>query len=758
MKDVPYEEAKTWFENNDKSWLLIFDNADNESIDYFDFFPSGNYGCILMSTRIPDFAQYYSTVGCQDDDFEKLRLHESIELLLKCAGVPTQQWETAWADARQVIGDDVLSQHALAITQAGAFIKKGLATLKEYPTMYKKQRKQLLTYHQKQAKSRYGDVYATFEVSAEAMRNSQEQSWKDALELINVLAFFHREGVPQEIFVNSWIEAVELTQEEPCDDIDTCSSWHVIRMQRILRQMDSSALELDILSLRKARSALQSFSLVYVSPESGDISMHPLVHAWAKDRQPADMQSVARATAASVLSLSLQADFSHRDYLGRIQLHVQSCIYPSPEYLFESNKSHALEIDRILYAFSFAIDSVRNDNLTEIVTDILCSRIGHEIPLQSKNWRNVLYLKAICQQNLAKYKDSLNFFKLVVSYDKDHLSPESDDSLDALASLATAYVYLEKFPKAIKLHKQILKIRQKILAPEAHNYLVAQHWLGIAYAGDEQFQKAIKILKKVVRTRKETLAYTHPNRLAAEHELGRAYLTNKQFQKAIMILKRVVRTEKETLAYTHPHRLAAEHALGVAYLRDEQFQKAIKILKRVVRTQKETLAYTHPNRLASEHELGRAYLTDKQFQKAIKILKMVVRTQKEILAYTHPERLASEHELGRAYLLNEQFKKAIKILKRVVQTQKETLAYTHPDRLLSEQLLAEAYYENKEYRKALLIVKDVVAAHSEVSEPDNEDRVRAEDLLSDCLRLQRKRKRSDSDDDSSSHSSRDSEH
>jgi hypothetical protein len=157
-----------------------------------------------MSTRIVE-CQQYNTVGNQDADFEKLGEKDSIGLLLKSAKIPPKERDQLQVldHARKVVGNDCLGQHALAITQAGAFISQRLCTLKEYPEMFKKQRLVLLKHRQKQAESQYRDVYATFEVSAEAMKatkSSYRQEWVDALELLNVLAFLYREGVTEEIF------------------------------------------------------------------------------------------------------------------------------------------------------------------------------------------------------------------------------------------------------------------------------------------------------------------------------------------------------------------------------------------------------------------------------------------------------------------------------------------------------------------------------------------------------------------------------
>lgn len=50
----PNENAgKAWLSNQQKPWLLIIDNADDPDIDATRYFPGGERGTILLTTRNP---------------------------------------------------------------------------------------------------------------------------------------------------------------------------------------------------------------------------------------------------------------------------------------------------------------------------------------------------------------------------------------------------------------------------------------------------------------------------------------------------------------------------------------------------------------------------------------------------------------------------------------------------------------------------------------------------------------------------------
>jgi hypothetical protein len=76
--------VKSWLSNSEDSWLLIIDNADNPLQDVSRYFPTGDGGVILLSTRNPH-CKIHATVGsCEIGQMES---EETVTLLLKTAAV-----------------------------------------------------------------------------------------------------------------------------------------------------------------------------------------------------------------------------------------------------------------------------------------------------------------------------------------------------------------------------------------------------------------------------------------------------------------------------------------------------------------------------------------------------------------------------------------------------------------------------------------------------------------------------------------------
>jgi hypothetical protein len=298
---------------------------------------------MFMTTRNPD-CSIHRTIG--QECLDGLDIDDGVTLLLKASGIDKGLWEVRERATKE--GVQLLSLHTLAIIQAGAFIRKGLCTLKEYPHEFQRQRKRLLQFCPQQARSRYGDVYTTFEVSIQVLEKSSDRQSIDALELLRILAFVHFDGLPILMFRKAWdyAQTIPSFEENRSPQVVTALSyWHVSHLPRILRSLHSG--ELDIISLREAAEMLASFSIIATN-ESGDISMHPLAHPWAKDRLDQADQTMAWVATASVLALSTERCGSYQPFWRRLRSHIEICADLRPKECFDVNH---FEIARIFHSF-----------------------------------------------------------------------------------------------------------------------------------------------------------------------------------------------------------------------------------------------------------------------------------------------------------------------------------------------------------------------------------------------------------------------
>jgi tetratricopeptide (TPR) repeat protein len=665
--------------NTKENWLLILDNADDPGFDYQCYLPSGTMGSIIMTSRIPDCRQYSPDAA---EALGGLDNSQSIELLLKAAKFPMETWPSHNDHADEIIR--LLGSHTLALIAAGAYIANGHCQLHQYPEIYQRQRKRALKYGLQQAQSRYGDVYATFEASANVLEQSQDQVAKDALSLLEILSMLDSSVLPLQIFQEAWKNCGYYSHNDSVEEANICepNSSHVSLLPSFIGAKDQ---EWDPYRLVEASSLLVSLSLATRHDLEGSIglSMHPLTHAWAKERQNLEQQGISWIAAGCVLVLAGSADYWKTQ--GRIFLpHILSFL--------DMGVSKALSfgpkatIVPIFRECGWALHYLRLDSTLGRLLEEIFVRIGQSSEEPSIDYLPFYRLRGRNLNNLGKIKLSVQLLEKVVKIEESEFAEDNPNHLTSQVELAHAYSENGQVSEAIQLLEKIVRIEEMTLAEDNPDRLASQHELARAYKSNGQAEEAIKLLEHVVKIRVEILAEDHPDRLASQHELAHAYKSNGQVQEAVHLLEIVVEIDGTSLAEDHPSRLTSQHELARAYMSNGQVEEAIELLEQVVRIRRFTLNETHPDRLVSEEVLASLYVENGRAKEAVEILEQVIKMR---MLKEDSKFLTSQHNLACAYMSNGQEEEAIKLMEHVVKIEQSTLDEGDPDRVVSEEFLTE---------------------------------------------------------------------
>lgn len=192
--------------------------------------------------------------------------------------------------------------------------------------------------------------------------------------------------------------------------------------------------ELDSISLHQARSDLASFSIVSVHEASGNMTMHPLAHAWARDRLKAPEKQKARVSAGCVLALSMEGSLSYDPFWMQLQPHVESYIHAWP---LESSVV-LFEIVQCFFYFGTLLTLMRNDLEGEWVFEFIIDCKSDKIMPGSENILPVQHCMAICYGHLGKASKAVELLEEVVQIKKTTLKPEHPSRLASEELLATA--------------------------------------------------------------------------------------------------------------------------------------------------------------------------------------------------------------------------------------------------------------------------------------------------------------------------------
>lgn len=718
------ETVKNWLPGLDLPWLLIIDNADNPEIDYSQYMPSGRRGDILLTTRNKDCGVEYGTVGWITLD--ALELDLARELLLRAAGVTQTRWKEKEEAATNVVG--ILGSHTLAIVQAGAYIRTNRCTLEQYADVYQQQTGKFLKFYSRQNLSTYRNVYATFEVSAEYLQNSEVPGHKDALDLLHNLAFMHNNGISETIFQKASGYALELKNTGTGEDETavSLSVRHVIRLPDYAQQVWSSFQGRG--KWRELCAILESLSIITINVDSNSItiSVHPLIHTWAKWRQDYQTQCRAWQSTATILALSCQGHYTYTPDFIFLHPHMRACVsHDIEDYTKDISEMEAaqmfFQIASVLYRMD---DGSSLGSLIERIRRRLQDKEGidPEITIQLK-----IYVGRISTWQ-EKYQKAVDVYREVLDSRAETLAEDHFLRLVSQHNLAEAYLHNGQIDEAVESLERVIQIEKTQSAENEASLLDAQHVLAFAYLSNNQIDKSITLLEHVIEIRKTTVPEDHPSLLTSQHNLAKAFRESGQIEKAIELFGHVVKIRKTILTENHPSLCDSRILLAAAYQANGQIQEAIEMFEYVVQVQKVCSVENNSSFLTSQHNLADAYRVSGQFEKAIKLLEHVVKIRKSSLTENHPSLLQSQHNLGTSYHSNGQYEKAIELLEQVVQIEKKEAAENDPSRLSSLRQLAYSYQGNGRIQKAVEMLEYVVQVESSLAE-DHSSRLNSQHNL-----------------------------
>ena len=182
----------------------------------------------------------------------------------------------------------------------------------------------MLRYRPGQSLSPHGDIYNTFDLAIATLNNKTE-SGTDASCLLEVLSMLHCSHVPIQLFEDAWKGSRRFgeIQEEICTSQSTfLSQWHISQLPAFVVAGQSGLNEWDPYRLNEASYLLESLALV--SRSRSGLSMHPLVHAWAKDRQADEQQAQSWLITGCIIALSNRGSSLWQLQQRQLRPHIHS--------------------------------------------------------------------------------------------------------------------------------------------------------------------------------------------------------------------------------------------------------------------------------------------------------------------------------------------------------------------------------------------------------------------------------------------------
>ena len=289
--------TKEWLSREENSsWLLIFDNADNlESVSLSKYFPASFSGHIIITSRN---GAAIGSLGQEGSVMDRLTTEDAVEVLLEKAGL--RNVSEADMQMARVIVVELLGCLPLAVDQGGAFIRERRKSLADYYRLFQMHQNQVLSYRPRLAE------YDKTVLTAWEMNFCQvERASPRASDLLQLFCSLDASDISELLLARGSSPQNRWGQDGEISKLDAKAAG-----------LDHDLVDLivDEEIFDAAIDQLQSFSLIQVRIDdrgSRSFSVHPLVQHCAVQRMSPDVCSKWRLQA---ILLVCQA-FPHDQHL-----------------------------------------------------------------------------------------------------------------------------------------------------------------------------------------------------------------------------------------------------------------------------------------------------------------------------------------------------------------------------------------------------------------------------------------------------------
>ncbi|MCJ1245767.1 hypothetical protein MMC30_002971 [Trapelia coarctata] len=506
-------------------WLLIIDNADYRPDKIEEYLPYGPGANAVITSRNPAM----KTLSAAYAEVDVLQEEEALILLTRSARLDLNI-EALLDTAKEVVSE----LHCLH-----------LHLTRLVPTL--EHSNDLLDDPRLKGASKYNRaVYATWD----------QQQPRAALRLLMLFTFFHHGNIMEEIFQRAAIAADNDDLSCHPDDPENKLNRTFHHLPRHFLQLNTS-LKWDPYQFREGVGALISLSLVKRSLSGKTYDMHPLVHAWSRQRiYEKSFKIHARSTIATLgphndttLSATLTlADTYFRQ--GKLSASVTLLEEASAERHRVWGENHPKALNSM---FELGVLYSRQKRFTEAEANLLKGwevqkrllREDHPDTLTPRSW----LARAIYGQG--RLKEAKALYERVLQIQREVFGEDDLNTLFVRANLAHIAVEEANLTQARELYESILQAGRKAHGddhPDTLCHMVDLSWI-IWRQGEHA--EAKEMLEEALNGSRKTLGDDHPDTLSTMRKLGELVRTQGDLAAAQALLEEALEKQRRVLEEDH---------------------------------------------------------------------------------------------------------------------------------------------------------------------------------------------------------------
>lgn len=462
-----------------------------------------------------------------------------------------------------------LGFHTLAILHAGSYIANSHITVAQYLDWLRTHRKRILGNNSTVQGNL--SVYATIEVSMKFLdqsgRNADEETNKDAFDLLTILSTFHHERVPLDFLRLAWKGRKKAFQTPAKLQMHSCrlTAWHADQVPDFLKAKDEEVGFRIVAGVRR----LESLALVRTDATPyvwKSVSMHPLVHSWARDRQSKEEQQRSVRMTECLVALSESIRFNTtgcwNPYHGQFGPHIKRLVALDLCLINDAAQQRCVLQIYEQIAWTYARIGLMKD-LCEF-TDQIFQRLGLDLEEPKEELRGLYVVFAYgVQSGKSRAAEGVTATEAIARLDSKTLKEDDILRLDNLESVGFCYIVNGQIEKGIATLEKVIKSCKQFEMDELA--ASAQSALAMALIQDGRISDAWVLLEELTRTPEHFAEYRcdRPWMLCL---LAFARFQQGKFPEFTQLLEKLNRHFPVTFGEEHPYVAKIQRALAVIYL------------------------------------------------------------------------------------------------------------------------------------------------------------------------------------------------
>ena len=512
-------------------------------------------------------------------------LLDAASLLLKACKSKNLENDQSKALATQIA--ETLGCLPLGIVHAAALVRQRVCGLEDYIEVFNKHRRRLLSNSSGNLSRHECDIYATWNVSWEAIQKVGNTTSTIALELLNIFACFHFGEISEKIFSSA------LRWKNDRNPRSLSDEWFGGMLAR-LRLYDEVGQAWEPLRFREAVSLLCAFSLVSYDKDESRLSLHPLVHAWARDRLGEDEFAEWSTKSLTILTASIRIGVSSYRTERQLLAHIDACSQKSGDL----NSLDDDDLETRLAADLLCIDLYESQDQIHKAHDLACRAV--KLSVLRWTYFNVSTLCSMrvladqlrdmgeIERALETYRDIAGFAQKMPSQD----CPGEISGLELLEQEGYCHYARGRFEQAIVCQENVVEMKVEEYGIEDYNTISSMVQLVACYRAIGRKKECVELGEEVFALSQKVRGMYHA--LLAAHGLAQDYKEAGETSKSIDLLNWMRNVCLSPDATKTSHHLGILHTLVLSFYKVGQKDEARNLAAMLALSSTEILGQEHP--------------------------------------------------------------------------------------------------------------------------------------------------------------------